>query len=61
MATALALFESRNERLAVVRSSVTCSHYAKTVDGKISSAVMASTGIESSDSNEVSQFEQYHR
>ena len=35
--------------------------YAKTVEGKISSAVMASTGIDSSDSNEVSQFEQYHR
>jgi hypothetical protein len=35
--------------------------YAKTVDGKISSAVMASTGTDSSDSNEVSQFEQYHR
>jgi hypothetical protein len=35
--------------------------YATTVDGKISSVVMDSTGIDSSDSKEVSQFEQYHR
>jgi hypothetical protein len=35
--------------------------YATTLEGKISSAVIASTGIDSRDSKEVSQFEQYHR
>jgi hypothetical protein len=35
--------------------------HATTIDGKMSSVVMASTGMDSSDSKEVSQFEQYHR
>ena len=35
-------------------------HYATTIDGNMSSVVMASTGMDSSDSKEVAQFEQYH-
>jgi hypothetical protein len=41
-------------------ATIAHSHYATTIDGKMSSVVMASSGIDSSDSKEVSQFEQYH-